>query len=226
MVPIMPIANLFGRSPFKSLQEHMRVVLECAREVPPMFKALCAGDTEGVKAFKGKIFAKEQEADLVKNQLRNHLPKSLLLPVDRRDLLEVLQMQDSIADTAQDIAGLLVERRMELPDDFKAPLLSLSRRCIDACEQAARIIEALDELMETGFRGRETTRVEEMVEELNRIEDETDEQGLELTRKLFAHEDEMKPVSVVMWYQMFEWIGDLADYAEKVGDRLRLLIAR
>jgi uncharacterized protein Yka (UPF0111/DUF47 family) len=29
-----------------------------------------------------------------------------------------------------------------------------------------------------------------------------------------------------MWYQIIEWIGDLADYAEKVGDRLRLLIAR
>jgi len=226
MMPITPMANLFGRSPFKSLQEHMRLVLECATEVPPMFEALCAGDTEAVKAFKEQIFAKEQEADEVKNQLRNHLPRSLFMPVDRRDLLEVLQMQDSIADTAQDIAGLLVERRMELPDDFKDLLLALSRRCLDACEQAARIIEALDELMETGFRGRETARVEEMVEELNRIEDETDEQGLALTRKLFAHEDDMKAVSVVMWYQMFQWIGDLADYSEKVGDRLRLLIAR
>jgi len=226
MAPITPMANLFGRSPFKSLQEHMRLVLECAVEVPPMFEALCAGDAQAVKAFKEKIFAKEQEADEVKNQLRNHLPKSLFMPVDRRDLLEILQMQDSIADTAQDIAGLLVERHMELPDDFKELLLALSRRCIDACQQAARIIETLDELVETGFRGREMTRVEGMVEELNRIEDETDEQGLELTRKLFAHEDDMKPVSVVMWYQMFQWIGDLADYSEKVGDRLRLLIAR
>lgn len=226
MAPITPIASLFGHSPFKSLQQHMRVVLECANEVPPMFEALCAKDTDGVKASKEKIFDKEHEADQVKNELRSHLPKSLFMPVDRRDLLEVLQMQDSIADTAQDIAGLLVERHMELPDDFKEPLLTLSRRCVDACGQAARIIEELDELVETGFRGREMTRVEEMVEELNRIEDETDVQGLELTRKLFSHEDEMKPVSVVMWYQMFQWIGDLADYAEKVGDRLRLLIAR
>jgi uncharacterized protein Yka (UPF0111/DUF47 family) len=47
-----------------------------------------------------------------------------------------------------------------------------------------------------------------------------------LARALFEHEDEMKPVSVMMWYQLIEWIGDLADYAEKVGDRLRLLIAK
>jgi uncharacterized protein Yka (UPF0111/DUF47 family) len=47
-----------------------------------------------------------------------------------------------------------------------------------------------------------------------------------LSFRLFLHEDEIKPVSVMMWYQLIQWVGDLADYAEKVGDRLRLLIAR
>jgi len=30
----------------------------------------------------------------------------------------------------------------------------------------------------------------------------------------------------MFWYQMIQWVGDLADYSEKVGDRMRLLIAR
>jgi predicted phosphate transport protein (TIGR00153 family) len=221
-----PFANLFGQSPFKALQRHMRVVLECMREIPPLFEALAAGEQDRVRALKDRIFEVEAEADTIKNELRSHLPKSLFMPVDRRDLLEVLQMQDSIADTAQDIAGLLVERPMELPDFLKEPFLALARRCVDACEQSGKIIEELDELLAMGFRGREATRVEEMVEELNRIEDETDQLGLELTHRLFEHEDEIKPVSVMMWYQLIQWVGDLADFAEKVGDRLRLLIAR
>ena len=65
-----------------------------------------------------------------------------------------------------------------------------------------------------------------MVNQINVIEDETDEMGVKLTQVLFAKEDEMKPVSVMFWYQMIQWIGDMADYAEKVGDRMRLLIAR
>ena len=65
-----------------------------------------------------------------------------------------------------------------------------------------------------------------MVEQLSAIEDETDEMGVKLTQILFAREDEMKPVSVMFWYQMIQWIGDMADYAEKAGDRMRLLIAR
>lgn len=221
-----PIARLLGGSPFKALQEHMRVVINCAREVSPLFEALAAGDQAEVERVKDRIFALEADADSIKNQLRQHLPKSLFMPVDRRDLLEVLQMQDSIADTAQDIAGMLVERPMDVPEPFREPLQALTRRCLDTCEHAAKIIEELDELLEMGFRGREAKQVEAMVDELNRIEDETDELGLTLTRVLFAHEDEMKPVSVMIWYQLIGWIGDLADYAEKVGDRLRLLIAR
>jgi predicted phosphate transport protein (TIGR00153 family) len=221
-----PFKSLLGKSPFTALQGHMRVVLECVHEVPPLFDALAKGDREGVKSAKDRIFEREAEADRIKNELRNHLPKSLFMPVDRRDLLEVLQMQDSIADTAQDIAGLLVERPMDLPEFMQEPMLILTHRCVDVCEMSAKIIEELDELLAMGFRGREANRVEEMVGALNKIEDETDELGLELARRLFQHEDEIKPVSVIMWYQLIQWVGDLADYAEKVGDRLRLLIAR
>jgi predicted phosphate transport protein (TIGR00153 family) len=221
-----PFANLFGKSPFSALQGHMRVVLECVHQMPPLFEALAKGDHEEVVAVKDIIFEKEAAADSIKNEMRNRLPKSLFMPVDRRDLLEVLQMQDSIADTAQDIAGLLVERPMELPDFMQEPMLALTQRCVDVCEMSAKIIEELDELLAMGFRGKEATRVEEMVTALNKLEDETDELGIELSRRLFQHEDEIKPVSVIMWYQLIQWVGDLADYAEKVGDRLRLMIAR
>ena len=221
-----PFANLFGKSPFTALQGHMRVVLECAHEIPPLFEALAAGDQEGVESIKDRIFEKEAEADKVKNAMRGALPKSLFMPVDRRDLLDVLQMQDSIADTAQDIAGLLVERRMELPEFMREPMVAFARRSIDACDHSAKIIEELDELLEMGFRGREASRVEEMVEALNLVEDDTDRLGIDMARHLFEHEDELKPVSVMMWYRLIDWVGDLADYAEKVGDRLRLLIAR
>ena len=36
----------------------------------------------------------------------------------------------------------------------------------------------------------------------------------------------MNPVAVIMWYQVIQQIGDLADYAESVGQRLRILLGR
>ena len=51
-----PLAKLLKRSPFKALQEHMRVVLEAVRPVPDLFDALARGDQEGVKSAKEVIF--------------------------------------------------------------------------------------------------------------------------------------------------------------------------
>ena len=110
-----PIASLFGRSPIRPLQEHMNTVEKCAVEVIPLFEALMEGDRDRLVAHRNTIFELEQEADDIKNKLRSHLPKSLFMPVDRRDFLDMLHAQDSIADTAQDIAGHLVLRPTIVP---------------------------------------------------------------------------------------------------------------
>ena len=221
-----PLGHLFGRSPFTALQKHMRASVECAEVTPALFQALCDGDKEAIDAAKETIFDLENQADELKNQLREHLPKGLFMPVDRRDLLEVLDMQDSIADTAQDIAGMLVERDMSLPKTMHADLMVFVNRCVETCQYSGKIIEELDELLELGFGGNERKRVMDMVDKLGIIEDDTDHLGMEFTRSLFKHEDQMNPISVMFWYMTIQWIGDLADYAEKVGNRLRLLIAR
>jgi len=148
------------------------------------------------------------------------------MPVDRRDLLAVLTTQDSIADVAQDVAGLFIERPMGVPEPMQPLLRTLTQRCVDVCEHYGKVINELDELVEMGFRGREADQVEQMLAELNRIEDETDDMGIELTQILHRNEDDINPVSVMLWRQVIEWIGDIADNAEKSGDRLRLLIAR
>lgn len=226
MVLPNPIVALFGKSPFKPLQQHMRIVIECVAEVPALFQALIDDDQDRLEEQKNRIFVKEREADAVRADMCDHLPRSLLLAVDRQDLLALLAMQDAIADTAQDIAGLLLERRMEMPAGMAEPLMRLVARCVDACGLAQQIIEELDDLLESGFRGRGAERVQAMVVELGRMESDTDVMGTNLAKVLFAEEDKHKPVSVMFWYQLIQWVGALADYAEKVGETLRLLIAR
>lgn len=221
----MTILELFHRSPFKPLQQHMRTVVQCAEQVTPLFEALCEGDAAGVERVQEKIDELEKEADGLKNEIRAHLPKRLFMPVDRRDLLDVLDMQDSIADTAQDIAGLLTEREMRVQESMRRPLMELVHAVVRACVRAGQVMESLDELAETSFRGREAERVLHMIDEVVSIETETDRLGVVLSRELFRLEESMSPVSVIFWYQLCQWIGDLADYAEKASNRLRLLIA-
>ena len=221
-----PLTKLVKRSPLIAIQEHKRAAVDCAREVPGLFQALSDNDTEKFREIANRIETKENEADKIKNRLRGRLPKSLFMPIDRRDLLEVLHIQDSIADTAQDIAELLYEREMRIPAEMQAPIIALADSCLEVCEYALKVIDELDELLEMGFRGNQARKVEEMVDRLNLIEDEADALELELARALYGIESEIDPVSVIMWYRIIEWVGDLADHAEKVGDRIRLFIAR
>ncbi len=220
------LAGLFGRSPFKPMQEHMQIVTNCAAEVIPLIDALVAGDQSGVEGSKQRIFELEQQADDAKNAIRANLPRSLLMPVDRRDLLEILHAQDSIADTAQDVAGLCVMRKTRVPESFTPLLQEYVRRVVDAVEQCRRVINELDELLEIGFRGRQVDQVEDMINELGRIETETDEQGMRLMACLFEIDEQLSTGAFFFWHQMIENVGDIADFAEDVGDRLRLLVAR
>ncbi len=218
------IGNLFGRSPIRPMQQHMRAAVACAREVLPLFEDMVAGRVETLPQHRERIDRLEHEADRIKNEIRSHLPKRLMMAVERRDMLEILDFQDSIADVAQDIAELADLRSMTVPDQLAEPLLDLVRRVIAACEYAQKVIDELDALVETGFAGREAGRVEEMIDELSRIESETDELAERVQRRLFELEDQLG-VGTVFWYEMINWVSRMADFAERVGNRLRLLIA-
>ena len=218
--------RLFGQSPFKPLQEHVRVVVNCANEVLPLFQAVKEENSKKVEKVRTRIYALENEADTIKNELRTNLPKSMFMPVDRRDLLEILDLQDSIADTAQDIAGMMVARPLTLPEQVIVTLIDLTTGCVNACNHLNQIMGELDELVEPGFRGPESEKVMYMIDELNKIETGTDVQAITVMRLLFENEDSIGAVSTIMWDRVIHWVGDLANYAERAGNRHRLLLAR
>ena len=105
---MLNIARLFGKSPFAPLQSHMKKVALCIERFSDIFKALCQnGYGEDRKTSVADLSRMEHEADLTKNDIRNHLPKSLFLPIDSAQFLEILSVQDSIADKAEECAILL-----------------------------------------------------------------------------------------------------------------------
>ncbi len=220
------LTNLFGRSPIRPLQEHMSKVFGCVSQLRPLFKAMIAGKDEEVARLQRIITDLEHEADTMKMELRHHLPKGLFMPMDRRDLLEVLLMQDNIANRAKDIAGLIVGRKMTIPKQMQELFLEYGDRSIAAVAQALDITNELDELVETGFRGHEVSRVENMIKKLNLIESETDEIQVKLRGILFGLEDDLRATDVMFTYRLIEWVGNVGDCAEKVGSRLQLLLAR
>ena len=218
------IQNLFRSSPIKPMQEHMRASVACAVKIEELFEAMAFGDRDAVARVRREIDELEHEADRIKNEIRANLPGRLLLAMERRDMLAILDAQDDIADMTQDIAGLADQRGMMTPESLREPMLALVAKTLETCRQAEAIINELDELVEAGFKGLEVTRVEEMIASLARIESDTDQLAEAANRRIFALESELG-VGTVYWWHMVDWVSELADAAEKIGNRLRLLIA-
>jgi len=220
------LSGIFGKSPVRPLQEHMEKIVSCVDELIPFTEAVLAHDNEARAKHHRKIVAIENEADALKKELRLRLPSSLFMPIDRRDVLEVLTMQDMVAGSARDVAGLIVGRDMEIPDSMKEGYKTLIKRCIDACHQAHDAIRELDELIETSFGKLERKRVGKQLMKLDTIEQDTDEQQIKLRRQLFALENELHPVNVMFLYKVIDNTGEIADRAQRVGSRLQLMLAR
>lgn len=225
-MPTNPFISLFGRSPIKPMQQHMAKAHECAACLVPLFGAVVAEDWATVKEIQQQMTSLEMEADVLKKEVRKNLPKSLFLPVPRSDLLELLSVQDKVANRAHDIAGMMLGREMRIPEPLSDLMLSYVQRTVDACTQALKAMNELDELLESGFTGREATLVEAMIAELDSIEHETDQLQVAVRRGLFKVEKELPPVDVMFLYQIINWVGEVADRAQRVGYRLEQLLAR
>ena len=218
------ISKIFGASPVGPIQEHMDTCYRCAKELVKFFERVVAEDWEAASASRAQIVALENEADDTKKRIRGQLSKALLMPVPRSDLLELLLVQDRIANRARDVSGLVLGRRMHLPDAIRETFLAFVSRNVDAAKLARKSIRELDELYETGFRGAEAELVERLVDQLDEIENDTDQMQVDIRARLFAIEKDLPPVDVMFLYRVLELTGDIGDMAERIGRRLELLL--
>lgn len=219
------LAGMFGSSPVMPLEQHAEIVHKCARQLVAFFSAVVKSDWENADAVRAEIASLEHRADALKNELRKNLPKSLLMPVPRQDLLELLLVQDKIANRAKDVSGIVLGRRLEIPAAISDDLMAFVARCVDATKQARKSVRELDELYTTGFRGAEAELVSSMIETLDEIETDMDEREVQLRAGLHSVEHELNPVDAIFLYQTIGKIGEIADMAERVGRRLELLLS-
>jgi predicted phosphate transport protein (TIGR00153 family) len=134
-------------------------------------------------------------------------------------------VQDKIANRTKDVSGIVMGRRMRIPEAISEQFIDFVDRNIDATKQARKSVRELDELFTAGFRGAEVSLVEGLIEELDRIETDTDSKQAELRAALYEIEDTLKPVDAVFMYKVIELTGEIADMAERVGRRLELLLS-
>ena len=148
------------------------------------------------------------------------------MPFARSDVIEMLTIQDRLANKAKDIAGLMLGRQILFPDAMADSVHQLYQLSKDAAAKAKAAIGEMDEIMESGFSGTEISFVQKLLDELNDIENQNDAAQIELRAHLMGLENDLPPVNVMFLYRLIDLIGDIADVSQRIGNRLLLLTSK
>ena len=221
---MLSILNLFGRSPFALLQTHMEKVSSCVHLLVDLFTALQHGDQTEIEKIAAEIADLEHAADIVKNDIRNHLPKSLFLAMDRSSLLDILSIQDSIADKAEDIAVLATLKPLTLLDTLQEDFYAFLNKNIETYNQANAVIHELHELLESSFGGIEAEKVRNMIDSIAHKEHEVDLIQRRLLKNFFNSDEHYTLSTFHIWQRIFEAIGSISNLSERLAYRLRMTL--
>ena len=218
------IGRLFGKSPFFPLQTHMKKVSGCIKKLTEIFEKLQAKSLKDLETLVSELSTLEHEADLTKNDIRNHLPKSLFLPISHSHFLEILSIQDSIADKAEDIGNLLTLYPMEHFGSFCSNFYTLFQKNIEAFWDARNIIKELHDLLETTFGGMEAEKVKTIIEQTSYIEYEADKMKHHLMKEFFASAKDVPTPVFYLYIRLIEEINKISHISERLANRIRMIL--
>ncbi len=218
------IANLFRSSPFAPLQTHMERVSQCVEKLELLYEAHTKSDYEQIEKLTAEISEMEHLADLTKNEIRNNLPRGIFLAINRADLLNILSLQDTIADKAEDTAILFTMKKLEPLPDLAEDMKIFVEKNIESVKEVHLILKQLDELIETSFGGKEAQLVSEMVDRVAVIEHEVDLIQVKLLRKLISLEDKISYATFYLWTNIFQTMAALSNTSEKLANRVRMVL--
>ena len=219
-------SDLISKSPFGPIQVHMQKSLECAEELLLFLEAAIQEDWEKATTSRKKISQLEKEADKLKAETRDLLPKGIFLFVPRGDLLDLIGLADEIPNTIKDISGLVYGRQMVIPSQISASFMEFASEAVQIVTTAALAIDQLSEVSRLAFVSRASGELDKIISNLDSLEEESDRSEVTVRLQLFNIEKDFPPIDVIFLYDVINKIGELADRAEQVGHRLTLIAVR
>ncbi len=218
------ISKLFFTSPISLLCDHFEKVLECSNKVKEIFQYLEKREYEKILNIKDEISKLENEADKIKNNIRNEFIKKKLFSIDKNTFFEILSIQDGIADKCEDLGVLMSIKKLEIMDEMKESLNLMVNKNVECVKLTGDIVKYFDELSLTSFGGKETEFIKTLIEDVAYKEHEADLFQAEVLKVLFNSEDRLKYTEFFLWIHILKTLSDLSNYSEKLANRIRMIL--
>ena len=217
------ISDVFSSSPFALLEEHMAACARCVAKLEDYFEAAQAGNWKRATQLQAEIAQLEDDADQLKRDVRKNLPRGLWTSISRADLLELVRMQDKIANSTKDVVGLSLGRELAFPKKLDKSLFKYIQTVVDSVNTMVEVVQATRELSRGAFGARQTQAIMARVARVEKHERKSDEIQSKLRAKLRDNEEKLSPIDAIFLYQLLSEIGEIANSAEKAAHRAQII---
>ena len=217
------LSSLFIKSPFENLQRHADKVKQCAQLFKEATKCHIDEKCRDFDMLTEEVAHLESEADAIKRNIRNHLPRGILMPVDKFQFLQYLKEQDNVLDEVEEALFWLSFRPRSIPDEVSSDLLHLVTAVIPPIEKLPELVSLATQFFRHGSDDLRT-RMKSLVRDIRQNEREADVLERDLKYKIFSSIKEA--LTAYHLVQLVTHIGNIADHAQNASDRMRTMIAK
>ena len=156
----------------------------------------------------------ENEADKALHRMRNYLIKDFLPPIDREDIVLIGHRLDDIEDGIDEILINFNILNVTYVRDDVAESIDVIIKCCEAVKEALVDFK--------NFKKADT--VKEKVILINELEEKADKLYEKSMKKLYT--EELNPVEIIKWTNIYNCIENVTDACEKVADSIEDVIMK
>ncbi|SFM75971.1 TIGR00153 family protein [Thermodesulforhabdus norvegica] len=216
--------KLFRHSPFPGLKKHADVIREVSQVYRMAVIAYLDGDQRDFERYHNEVIVLESQGDIIKRNIRGHLPRGVLLPMDKFQLFAYLREQDKVLDSVQNVLHWLSYRFAHVPDELVDDLLLLVDRSIYSLKAIHPMVSAAESYFES-FSEETRQVVKDAIKQIREYEFQSDQVERKLLADLFAFPFD-NPLQAFHLIRLVEYIGEISNHAENAADMMRAMIAK
>ncbi len=220
----IPFYSMFMASPFDGIKNHADKLKECASVFQQAIECHISSKCKTFEEFRQEVAQLESEADAIKHNIRGHLPKRVILPVNKFELFRYLREQDQVLDAMEDTLDWISYRSEPgIPKELEKDFLHLVDVVIDPVEDLSNMVFEARKYFKN-FSEKRRVVVKDIIRNLSQQEYEADKVEDTIKEKVLNMKTD--PVTVYHLFRLAIIIGSIADHAENAGDMMRSMVAR
>jgi uncharacterized protein len=157
----------------------------------------------------------EHDADLSKHALMHKLAKEFITPIEREDIILLLQQIDNVIDLIEDV---VIKMFMYNAVNVREEALEFAHIIKQCCLESR---DALKEL--PGFQ-KAHAKLTDAIVKVNDYEEQGDRLYCAAMRRLYCENAE--PLERITWTKLFDWMEACCDACEDVMESVELVVLK